>query len=149
MSPISIAAFTTIFYALVFPIFSASAASNCSVSLPPFNDSKPSVAPGYKVALIANGLIKPRSIHFDTVGNLLVVQQGVGIVNLVFQDDGGLCLRVKSKREVIKNDEVGIILAVTRSIILTLVSAQSRHSLIARWKDSLCLFLRRSFFLVL
>lgn len=83
----------------------AFAASTCSTSLTPTNSIKPSVASGYEVALIATGLAKPRSIAFDTLGNLLVVQQGVGIVNLVFQDDGGTCLGVKSNRKVISNTD--------------------------------------------
>ena len=81
----------------------ALAASTCSTSLSPTNSIKPSVASGYEVALVATGLAKPRSIVFDTLGNLLTVQQGVGIFNLEFQDDGGTCLGVKSSRTVISN----------------------------------------------
>lgn len=86
---------------------STSAASNCSTtSLTPKNGVKPSVASGYQVALIATGLTKPRSITFDSAGNLLVLQQGAGIANLVFQDGGGTCLSVKSKRDVINDKNV-------------------------------------------
>ena len=84
----------------------AIAASTCSSSLKPNGSVKPSVASGYEVAVVATGLASPRSIAFDTLGNLLVVQQDVGIVNLVFQDDGGTCLSVKSNREVISNNDV-------------------------------------------
>lgn len=83
----------------------AAAASTCSASLKPTKSIKPSVASGYEVALVATGLAKPRSIAFDTLGNLLVVEADQGIVNLVFQDDGGTCLRVKSKRKVISNSD--------------------------------------------
>lgn len=86
-------------------ISGAVGASTCFTSLKPTNFIKPSVASGYEVALVATGLAKPRSIVFDTLGNLLVVQQGVGIVNLVFQDDGGTCLSVKSNRKVISNSD--------------------------------------------
>lgn len=85
-------------------VFIASAATSCSTTLTP--SIKPSVASGYQVALVATGLTKPRSIQFDSLGNLLVVQSGQGIANLVFQDDGGTCLSVKSKREVLKKDDV-------------------------------------------
>lgn len=84
----------------------AIAASACSTSLTPTNSIKPSVASGYDVALVATGLAKPRSLLFDTLGNLLTVQQGVGIVNLQLQDDGGTCLGVKSSRTVISNRDV-------------------------------------------
>lgn len=91
---------------LVSPAWSAS--SSCSSSVTPSNGVKPSVASGYQVALVATGLTKPRSIQFDSLGNLLVVQDGAGVANLVFQDDGGTCLTVKSKRDVIKNNDVSV-----------------------------------------
>lgn len=87
---------------------STSAAYNCSTSLTPKNGVKPSVASGYQVALIATGLTNPRSISFDSARNLLVLQQGAGIANLVFQDGGGTCLSVKSKRDVLKDKNVSI-----------------------------------------
>lgn len=83
----------------------AAAASSCSTSLEPTRSIKPSVASGYEVAVVATGLAKPRSIAFDTLGNLLVVEADAGIVNLVFQDDGGTCLSVKSNRKVISNSD--------------------------------------------
>ena len=58
------------------------------------------------MALVATGLTKPRSLQFDSSGNLLVVQQGAGIVNLVLQDDGGTCLSVKSSKNVVENSDV-------------------------------------------
>lgn len=82
------------------------AASTCSTSLNPTNSIKPSIASGYEVAVVATGLAKPRSIAFDTLGNLLVVEADEGIVNLVLQDDGGTCLSVKSNRRVISNSDV-------------------------------------------
>lgn len=96
------------FAALCAFLFSSltSTASNCSTSLTPKNGVKPSVASGYQVALIATGLTKPRSISFDSAGNLLVLQQGAGIANIVFQDGGGTCLSVKSSRNVIKDKNV-------------------------------------------
>ena len=91
---------------LVSPAWSAS--SSCSSSVTPSSGVKPSVASGYQVALVATGLTNPRSIQFDSLGNLLVVQDGAGVANLVFQDDGGTCLTVKSKRDVIKYSDVSI-----------------------------------------
>lgn len=95
-----------LFAALLMLFVSSSlAASSCSTSLTPTNSIRPSAASGYKAALVATGLTKPRSITFDTLGNLLVVEQGVGITNLVLQDEGGTCLAVKSKRKVISNSD--------------------------------------------
>lgn len=66
------------------------------------------------MALVATGLTNPRSIQFDTLGNLLVLQDGSGIANLVFQDDGGTCLSVKSTRDVIKYKDLNHGLALSR-----------------------------------
>lgn len=81
-------------------------ASSCSTSLTPKNSIKPSIASGYQFALVATGLTRPRSIQFDSLGNLLVVQRGRGIANLILQDEGGVCLSVKANRDVIKNGDV-------------------------------------------
>lgn len=72
-------------------------ASSCSVTLTPTNSIAPTVA---------TGLTKPRSIKFDSKGNLLVVQQGAGITNLAFKDDGGVCLSVDKMQAVVENDAV-------------------------------------------
>ena len=87
---------------------SCNAASSCSTTLTPTSSIRPTVASGYQMALIATGLTKPRSLQFDSSGNLLVVQQGAGIVNLALQDDGGTCLSVKSSKDIIENSDVGV-----------------------------------------
>lgn len=85
----------------VFIAFASAQASNCSTTLTPTNSVKPTVAAGYRMALVATGLTDPRSIEFDSAGNLLVAEAGSGITNLAFQDDGGTCLIVKTKKTVI------------------------------------------------
>lgn len=60
------------------------------------------------MALVATGLTKPRSIAFDTAGNLIVVESGAGITNLALQDNGDTCLSVKNRKVVIKNSGVSI-----------------------------------------
>jgi len=80
----------------------AQSSSGCSTTLTPTNGIKPSVASGYQAALIATGVSNPRGIAFDSSGNLLVVQSGSGIASLQFQDDGGTCLSVKSKKVVLE-----------------------------------------------
>lgn len=84
----------------------AFAALECSTTITPTNSIKPSVASGYRAALVATGLTKPRSIKFDTLGNLLVVESGKGITSLVFRDDNNTCLSVRSNKRVIQNSDV-------------------------------------------
>ena len=79
----------------------AQSSSSCSTILTPTNSIKPSVASGYQAALVATGLTDPRSIEFDSSGNLLVVQAGSGVASLQLQDDGGTCVSVKSKKTVV------------------------------------------------
>lgn len=61
----------------------------------------PSVAPGYVVRLVANGLTLPRSIKFDSSGHLLVVESGVGVSALTLTDSGGGCIKATSKKTVV------------------------------------------------
>lgn len=75
---------------------------SCSTTLTPTSSIKPSIASGYRAALVATGLRKPRSIQFDNAGNLLVVQAGAGIESLQLQDNGGTCVSVKSKKTVVQ-----------------------------------------------
>lgn len=86
----------------------ATTESACSVTLNPTNSIRPTIASGYRMAVVATGLTKPRSIRFDSKGNLLVVQQGAGIVNLAFTDHGGTCLSVTKNQVVIKNSSVSL-----------------------------------------
>lgn len=81
----------------VIPVLSQ--ASSCSTSLTPTNSIQPSVASGYRAQLIATGLSSPRSIQFDSDGNLLVVEQTNGngsVSQLSLKDNGGTCLSVTS-----------------------------------------------------
>ena len=55
---------------------------------------------------MANGLQSPRGILFDSKGNLLVVQQGVGIIHLAFDDGGSTCLDVSKETNLITSSNV-------------------------------------------
>lgn len=68
------------------------------------NHSAPVVADGYTARLVATNLTSPRGMKFDTEGNLLVVEQEVGIAVLRFEDDGGDCLRMTSKETLVAID---------------------------------------------
>ncbi len=151
-------------------------ASSCSTTLTPTKAVKPTIASGYRMALVATGLTSPRSIHFDTAGNLLVVQSGVGIANLAFQDDGGVCLTVKTMKTVVSAKAVRIALTIQKEATLfprylttgRFVDGLSRSMLsckgtyteschiaepwlgcVSRWEDLICLITRGCLFLEL
>ncbi|KAI1943641.1 hypothetical protein LOZ66_000225 [Ophidiomyces ophidiicola] len=75
------------------------AQSSCTVSLQP--SSTPVAADGYSVRVIGQGLRRPRSLLFDSTGNLLVVQSSTQISNLRLNDHGGTCLEVGDSVNVI------------------------------------------------
>lgn len=87
-------------------VASAQSPASCSPSLTPTDSIQPSVASGYQVALVATGLSRPRSIQFDSAGNLLVVQSGRGLSSLQLQDSGGVCVSVQSQKFVLENRRV-------------------------------------------
>lgn len=76
--------------------------TSCSTTLTPTNSIKPSIASGYRVAVVATGIHNPRSIEFDSSGNLLVINSGVGISSLQLEDAGDTCVSVKSTKTVLK-----------------------------------------------
>lgn len=85
---------------------SAPASSSCGSALQPKYPT-PSLAPGYQAQLIATNFTKPRGLVVDGNGQLLVVQQGVGITSLTIrQDQGGPCLHVSQKRDVVQNADL-------------------------------------------
>ena len=83
--------------------------STCISTLTPTNSIKPSIASGYRAALVATGLTVPRGIQFDNSGNLLVVEQSVGLTSLHLDDNGGICVSVKSQNSVVESTNVTIV----------------------------------------
>lgn len=80
-------------------------ASACASSIAPQN-AAPSVAPGFRVEVVANGLRDPRGIVFDGEGGLLVVEQRHGVSRLRLQGDGP-CVRVEGDvQRVVEDDSV-------------------------------------------
>ncbi|KAF1989445.1 soluble quino protein glucose dehydrogenase [Aulographum hederae CBS 113979] len=71
---------------LALPLLATAQSSSCSA--PTASYAAPSLASGYEAHLVATGLTRPRGIRFDAEGNLLVVQQRVGIVGLTFTEGG-------------------------------------------------------------
>ena len=123
--------FALVVAGLVTPsLAAATTQSACSITLTPTNSITPTAASGYRIAVVATGLTKPRSIRFDSKGNLLVVQQGVGIVNLAFADHGGTCLTVDKMQTVITNSSVSLnALPLKQSIRLIDISWKLNHGL--------------------
>ncbi|KAK0103003.1 hypothetical protein ONS95_000813 [Cadophora gregata] len=70
------------------------------------NFAEPVLAKGWEHKLIAKGLTKPRSILFDSEGNLLVIQQGAGLIHLAFDDGGSTCLDVAMKTFLINSTDL-------------------------------------------
>ena len=79
---------------------SSSRSGSCSSTLTA-SYAAPSVASGYSVLLVATGLTSPRGIKFDTAGNLLVIEEEVGVTALRFEDDDDGCLNLASKDTVV------------------------------------------------
>lgn len=90
---------------------STATATACPTVLSP-SYSTPVVGPGWTAQLVARNLTSPRSILFDTDGALLVVQKGVGILRVRFDDLGGTCLVVNSTAPVVENADVSCVLFV-------------------------------------
>ena len=84
---------------------SAASASACATTLTPTNSIRPTVASGYQMALVATGLTSPRSMEFDSSGNLIVVEQGSGVLNLVL-DSEGPCINVGNAKTLIRANDV-------------------------------------------
>ena len=107
----------------------AQSLASCSPSATPTDDIRPSVASGYQAALVATGLNRPRSLQFDSAGNLLVVQSGRGIESLQLQDNGGACVSVRGRRTVIQAQSVSN----TKCTDGALGCADLQHSSIMVW----------------
>ncbi|KAH7312226.1 soluble quino protein glucose/sorbosone dehydrogenase [Stachybotrys elegans] len=66
----------------------------------------PVAADGWSYRLVATNLTKPRGLLFDTEGNLLVVDSGVGLLRMTLRDDGGNCVSVDEQTTLVENDEL-------------------------------------------
>jgi glucose/arabinose dehydrogenase len=116
-------ALTTTLIATCLTLFTASAiaqsSSSCSATLTASYPA-PSLASGYTARLVANNLTRPRGIHFDNAGKLLVVESGSGISALTLRDGGGSCLNVANKQIVVADTGVSLVTGQFRFRPLTL-----------------------------
>lgn len=79
---------------------SSLAQSSSSCGPAPSGAIKPSVASGFHVQVVATGLSKPRGLLIDNAGNLLVVEQGRGVVSAHTLNENGGCISVGSSVDV-------------------------------------------------
>jgi hypothetical protein len=94
---------------LFYLLFQTSLAATPTCTLKPAY-SAPVLSNGWQAQLIVQNLTSPRSVLFDGSGNLLVVQQGAGIVHLEFNDDGMMCLDVAKKTYLVNSTDVSLFL---------------------------------------
>ncbi|KAF6824212.1 glucose sorbosone dehydrogenase [Colletotrichum plurivorum] len=77
-------------------------AQECAdILVPSYN--APRLAPGWQAQLVATGYKKPRTIHVDSEGALLILDATVGVYRVTFEDNGGTCLRVLESKLLIDN----------------------------------------------
>lgn len=86
-------------------VASAVLAQECADVLSP-SYTAPQVAPGWQAQLVATGYKKPRTIHVDSEGALLVLDAAVGVYRVTFQDNGGTCLKVMESKLLVNNTRV-------------------------------------------
>jgi len=79
-----------------------------AVNCPTLSSSYPApvTLEGWSNKLIAQDIPGARGILFDKKNNLLVIEQGRGIVHLEFDDGDGSCLELKKKTTLISSSEV-------------------------------------------
>lgn len=70
----------------------------------------PSVAPGFRAQLVADGLTTPRGIVFDNTDRLLTVQRGTGVVGLTFSTASNGTVRSNSSNTIVDDDTVCAVL---------------------------------------
>lgn len=92
-------------------------AKECAdILVPSYN--APQLAPGWQAQLVATGYKKPRTIHVDGEGALLILDAAVGVYRVTFEDNGGTCLRVLESKLMIDNARVRAIAAVSNCLQL-------------------------------
>jgi hypothetical protein len=105
-----------IHFLALYMVLAPYAVAACSSTLKPSYPA-PIVSDGWQAQLIAQDLSKPRSILFDSSGNLLVVEAGSGIVSLTFRDEGSTCLEVSQKTYLVNSTAVKISLEISMNAV--------------------------------
>lgn len=98
---------TSLFAAALLPlVFAQESSSTCGPA--PSGKIRPSVASGYHYQVVATGLSRPRGIHFDNDGNLLVVESRSGgrVVAFTLDEDDDGCITASGPRTVTEDADV-------------------------------------------
>ena len=133
---------TTLGAALLLPSLAFSQSSGCGPA--PSNGIRPSIASGYTYQVVATGLSRPRGIHIDTEGNLLVVERGKGAVTAHTLEEENGCVSIASSTDVTGDIDVCFPAFGARPLhILTSSLAQPWHRTVSRWDHPLCVQFRR------
>jgi len=100
-------------------------AQQCSGNPTPTNSIQTSLAAGYAAQVVATGLTAPRSVEFDSNGNLLVLEQARGLSSHVLKDNGGVCVTFQSSKDLILNSNVSCASSrVSSAVELTCISSR-------------------------
>lgn len=76
----------------------------------------PVMASGYTANVVINGLKGPRDMLFDTLGNILVIEQnGGGIKQIKLTDNGGLDVCASSSKTLVADATVNLPLLIRKS----------------------------------
>ncbi|KAF5622874.1 L-sorbosone dehydrogenase [Fusarium sp. NRRL 52700] len=98
-------------------IISFASAQQCGYKLTkPKMKSQPVAAPGWEWSVLHNDFRQPRTILFDDMGGLLVLDSGGGILHLSLDDTdvGGRCVRVSKKSTLLKKPDLNHGLALSK-----------------------------------
>ncbi|KAI4148485.1 MAG: hypothetical protein LQ340_005068 [Diploschistes diacapsis] len=100
--------------------------AQCPTSITPTNSIKPTVASDYAYQVVATGLTAPRSLQFDSAGNLLVLEQNKGLSSHVLKDNGGPCVSFSSSKYLIQDTNLthGLALSPDESIVYVSSSSE-------------------------
>jgi hypothetical protein len=91
--------------ALVAAAYAAGVLAACDNIISPSHQI-PQLASGWQGQLVANGFKKPRSLFFDSDGNLIVLDAGVGVRRLTLKDNGDTCLSVSENKLLVEDEGV-------------------------------------------
>ena len=81
--------------------------STSSCGPAPSGNIRPSIASGYHYQVVATGLARPRGIHFDNDGHMLVVESDSGrIVAFTLEEDGSGCVSASAPKNVTEDADV-------------------------------------------
>ena len=85
-------------------------AQGCSTTVNPVNGIKPSIASAFNYAVVATGLTEPRGLEFDSKGNLLIVESGLGVtLNAIGSSGtGATCALFSSRKTLIADSGVSL-----------------------------------------